>query len=224
MYSALLLVKAAISRSGGFSRLIASDVVEPDKRDFMLKDSLEFTGVKFKRSIARGRPTGEIDISAVFDRFLREAGLSPRTMHYVDYNGQRYLTFSNSDGTVMFDCEFDPRVHGAWTPDAKVGFAGNCNFWIATDAPKYVTRTLRSALARFTVNVANARGTTNPNAKYQWRTRTLGIDLPVKDPNARKPEPEQELPKSEFTDPISEESMRLFEKIAKGQNLRVRIH
>lgn len=217
MRSALLLVQAAISRSGGFSRLITARTPETaGPRDFSLRASIELKGVKFKRSMLRGRPTREIDVASVFARFLKEAGLNPRSQKSVEFNGTRYLTFSNNDGTVIFDCQFDPRIHEAWTPDFKIGFAGDCNFWIAVDAPKFIGRTLRAAIARNTINVANERGTVNPRLAYNERARRAQVDIPVKDA-----EPEAD---SQAGEPISDESLKLFERIAKGQNFRMRIN
>jgi hypothetical protein len=220
MFSALLLVKAAISRSGGFSRLITARTPElsADPRDFALRGSIELKGVKFKRNIVRGR-TNEIDVATVFARFLKDAGLNIRSQKSVEFNGAKYLTFSNSDGTVIFDCQFDPRIHEAWTPDAKIGFAGDCNFWFAVDAPKFISRTLRAAIARSTINVANERGTVNPRLEYNNRQRFGGVGVaPVKDPETLRQEQEQ------ANEPMSEDSLRLFERIAKGQNFRMRIN
>lgn len=219
MHSALLLVKAAISRSGGFSRLIMARTPEPEQgpRDFALRGSIELKGVKFKRNIVRGR-TNEIDVATVFSRFLKDAGLNIRSQKSVDFSGTKYLTFSNNDGTVIFDCQFDPRVHEPWTPDAKIGYAGDCNFWYAVDAPKFISRTLRAAIARSTINVANERGTVNPRFEYNNRQRFGGVGVaPVKDPEAAKPEQQSD-------EPMSEESLKLFERIAKGQNFRMRIN
>jgi hypothetical protein len=218
MFSALQLVQASVVDDGGFSSFYVSadgEDKQASEKQFIFKTSLEYTGVKFRLNAGRGRaPKGEIDVFTVFRNFLKDCGLIPSSRKNINYDGKVYLTWTNSDSTVVFDCEQDPRIQ-VFGKDP--GWAGNCAFWISTEAPKRVTRGLRAAIAKSTVNVANERNVFNPRAVHGERSKFGAAGNPVVTMEPQEPG----LPAPVE---VSTEALALFEKIAKGYNFRTRIN
>jgi hypothetical protein len=155
-HEAIAIAKAAVELDGGFCRFVQAN---DDK--YVLVDTLDFSNVLFKtKGGLRGRNSG--NVSDVFDLFLKEAELNPRTKQEVVHSGRTYVSWSNNARTVFFECQYDPRVNLT-----REGYAGNCSFYISRGAKPYVIRTLRAALSRACQNVPNARGTFDPRNMYQ---------------------------------------------------------
>ena len=115
-------------------------------------------------TILRGRKSG--NISDVFDLFLKEAELNPRTKQEVVHSGRTYTSWSNNARTVFFECQYDPRVNLN-----REGYAGDCSFYVSRGAKPYAIRMLRAALSRACQNVPNVRGTSDPRSAYQQHVK-----------------------------------------------------
>jgi hypothetical protein len=157
---AISIVKAAVELDGGFCRF-----VQADEDKYVLVDTLEFSNVLFRtKGGLRGRNSG--NVSDVFDRFLKEAELNPRTKQEIVHSGRTYMSWSNNARTVFFECQYDPR-----TNLNREGYAGECAFYVSRGAKPYAIRGLRAALSRACSNVPNIQGTTDPLSRYQQHNK-----------------------------------------------------
>lgn len=214
---AIALVEASVLRDGGIC-CSSQEVVAEDKY------FLEYENVQFRCKAPKGGTV--IDI---FSAFLKECSLLPKSKTRTQYHGKEYWRWSNSNGSVFFDAEFNPTSN-----EDKPGFAGRCIFYAQDDAPMHITRTLRGALAKACTNVSNNHGNKNPidRNKEAFKTGpsrmhehaakirdTIKLD-PLKIDNSNSDDSSIEDSKLN----LSPVSIEFYERLLRGDHHRARIN
>jgi len=210
LQSALYIVREAVMNDACACTLVQAEVKAP-------ANILDFAKVQFRtKGALRGRNSG--DVSDVFSAFLKEVGLTPRTKHEIESTHGNRVVWSNHQGTVFFLAQYDPVLNN------RTGYAGECSFYLTSDAPPYASRTALAALSKACTNVANSRGTTDPRSVYTHRMKH-GTDAIKKsaEPVYKQIEEKEQTHEEpvEEEQQLSPEAQELWEAIQRGESGRL---